>query len=181
MIMHKKCKCGCGKYPTLSCKGYNYKCLSQDERDKLGAKRQLQQKNAAKRSEISRNIHKEQNAAGNAELKRWFDDRHKEMTGKCKHCHGKTQKGQSNYINSIAHILPKSCFKSVATHPDNWIELCFYGNSCHTNLDNYSLDIMDLNCFDEVVQKFVSMYPSIALNERKRIPQVLLNYIETEQ
>lgn len=182
-IKHKRCKCSivCDNWPTMGYAGYFSGHAPQDIKDKIGSKQQVAKRNAAKRSEISRNLHKEQNAVGNAELKRWFDDRHKEMTGKCKHCNGKTQKGQNNFINSIAHILPKAYFKSVATHPENWIELCFYGNSCHTNLDNYSLDIMELNCFDEVVKKFVSMYPSIAVQERKRIPQVLLNYIETEK
>ena len=117
---------------------------------------------------------------GTAELQRWFEDRHKEMKGKCQHCLGKTEKGKGTYKCSIAHIFPKAHFKSVATHPDNWIELCFYGNSCHTNLDNYSLDISELNCFDEVIRKVVAIYPNIAISERRRIPQVLLNYIETE-
>ena len=183
LIKLKRCKCSisCDKFPTMGFAGYFSLHATQEIKDKVGTKRQVTKRNAAKRSEISRNVHKEQNAVANAESSRWFDDRHKEMTGKCKHCNGKTQKGQNNFINSIAHILPKAYFKSVATHPDNWIELCYYSPSCHTNLDNYSLDIVDLNCFDEVVQKFVSMYPSIALHERKRIPQVLLNYIEVEK
>ena len=116
----------------------------------------------------------------NADLQQWFEDRHKELTGKCKHCNGKTQKGKDNYKNSIGHILPKAYFPSVATHPLNYIELCFYGNSCHTNLDNKILDLLDLNCFDEVITKFVQIYPHIDKQEKRRIPQVLLNYIENE-
>ena len=116
----------------------------------------------------------------NNDLKQWFEDRHKELTGKCKHCNGKTQKGKDNYKNSIAHILPKAYFPSVATHPLNYIELCFYGNSCHTNFDNKILDLLDLNCFDEVITKFVQIYPHIDKQEKRRIPQVLLNYIENE-
>ena len=118
---------------------------------------------------------------GTAELQRWFEDRHKEMKGKCQHCLGKTEKGKSTYKCSIAHILPKAYFKSVATHPLNWLELCFYNKSCHTNFDNMSLDIMELNCFDEIVTKFVAIYPSIAIQERRRIPNVLLQYVEVEK
>ena len=117
---------------------------------------------------------------GNAELQRWFFDRHQEMTGSCKNCGNKTQSDKENFKNSIAHILPKAYFKSVATHPDNWIELCFYGNSCHTNLDNNIIDLTELSCWDEVITKFVKMYPLIAKEERRRIPQILLQYIETE-
>jgi len=115
---------------------------------------------------------------GTAELQRWFEARHKEMKGVCKHCGGKTEKDKSTYKCSIAHILPKAYFKSVATHPLNWIELCFYKNSCHTNYDQLSLDLLELNCFDEVIEKFIAMYPHIAQEERRRIPDVLLNYVK---
>jgi len=118
---------------------------------------------------------------GNAELQRWFQDRHKEMKGFCQHCGWQTEKGKSSYKCSIAHILPKAYFKSVATHPDNWIELCFYGKSCHTNFDDHYIDIMELNCFNDVIKKFVRMYPDIAPQERRRIPQVLLQYLEVEK
>jgi hypothetical protein len=113
-------------------------------------------------------------------LDSWFKERAKEMTGTCKHCGGKTQKGQKNYKCSVAHILPKAYFPSVATHIDNWIELCFYGKSCHTNFDHSMIDIIDLNCFDAVIEKFVRIYPSIAKNERKRIPSALMQYIDVE-
>lgn len=117
---------------------------------------------------------------GDSKLQRWFEDRHKEMKGVCKNCGGKTQKGQANYKNSVAHILPKAYFPSIATHPDNFIELCFYGESCHTNMDNKTLDLIDMNCFDEIVEKVCRMYPSIAPEERRRIPAILREYIKTE-
>jgi len=117
----------------------------------------------------------------NDELLEWFKDRRKEMKGVCQHCSGKTTKeDDTKYHYSIAHLLPKAYFPSVATHKENFIELCFYGNSCHTNLDNGALDLIDLHCFDTVIKRFVAMYPAIAKEERRRIPQVLLNYIETE-
>jgi len=118
----------------------------------------------------------------NGALTRWFKDKRELMTGFCSHCGGKSCKDNSGYYKfSIAHILPKAYFKSVATHPDNWIELCFFGNSCHTNFDQLTLDITDLSCFDTVIEKFVRIYPSIAKEERRRIPKVLLEYIEVEK
>jgi len=121
-------------------------------------------------------------SGGSADLKRWFEERRKEMTGRCLHCQGKSCKDSDEYFKfSIAHILPKRLFKSVATHHLNWIELCFWGNSCHTNLDNNALDLTDLNCFDTVIQRFVAMYPSIDKSERKYIPDALLQYVEVEK
>lgn len=117
-----------------------------------------------------------------SDLDRWFNERRKEMTGYCAHCGDKSCKNSDQYFkHSIAHLLPKSIFKSVATHKDNWIELCFWNKSCHTNYDNKTLDLIDLNCFDEVIRKFVSMYPDIAPEERKYIPDVLLQYLEVEK
>lgn len=109
------------------------------------------------------------------ELNKWFKERRNEMTGICAHCGGNTEMtNDGTFKFSIAHILPKAYFPSVATHPLNFIELCFWVNSCHTNYDNKSLDIKDLNCFDDVVKKFRIMYPSIPDDERKRISEILI-------
>jgi len=120
---------------------------------------------------------------GGAELQRWFEDRRKLMTGRCSNCKRKSCKNDNTYYKfSIAHILEKAHFKSVATHPDNWIELCFWGdNSCHTQMDNKMLDMTEMSCWDEIVTKFQKMYPSIAKDERRRIPKILLQYINTDQ
>lgn len=117
--------------------------------------------------------------SGNSELNRWFLERRKEMTGFCHHCGNKSTKHNDTYFKfSICHILPKRLFKSVATHESNFIELCFWGNNCHGNMDNNMLDLIDLNCFDEVVEKFLKMYPSIDKKERRYIPDVLLQYVK---
>lgn len=107
----------------------------------------------------------------------WFKARRKEMKGVCAHCGATTSKKDDEKFHfSIAHILPKAYFPSVATHPDNWIELCFWGNSCHTNMDNKTLDLLDMNCFDQIIEKFMSIYPDVAPDERRRIPTILIEY-----
>ena len=68
----------------------------------------------------------------------------------------------------------------MATNENNIIELCFWENNCHYAMDNKMLDLMDMNCFDEIITKFVKMYPFIAADEKRRIPEILLQYIETE-
>jgi hypothetical protein len=124
---------------------------------------------------------KAQRVGGGSELDRWFKERRKEMTGLCAHCGDKSCKDSDQYYKfSIAHILPKNLFKSVKTHPQNWIELCFWNKSHHTNFDNKTLDIMELNCFDAVIKRFVAMYPDIAPKESKYIPDVLLQYVSVE-
>jgi hypothetical protein len=111
----------------------------------------------------------------------WFKERRKLMTGICQHCGGKTCKDDdAKFHYSIAHVLPKAYFKSIATHHENWIELCYYGNSCHSNYDSHMIDLTELNCWSSVIDKFIAMYPSIDKSERRRIPNVLLQYINTE-
>ena len=138
----------------------------------------------AREKTIVRSIYKAQDkqiAKDYTELDIWFKECRKEMTGRCKHCGGHSCKHDDKYFkHSIAHILPKAYFPSVATHHDNWIELCFWNKSCHTQMDNKMLDLIDMNCFDEIITKFCKIYPSIAKEERRRIPSILLQYIETE-
>ena len=111
----------------------------------------------------------------------WFLERRKDLKGICAHCGGKTCKDDNEKFHfSVCHILPKAYFPSVAQHPLNFIELCFWNKNCHGQMDNKTLDLIDMNCFSTVVDRFVAMYPMIDKNERRRIPQVLLNYIEVE-
>lgn len=160
------------------CKGCQYKRTDLDRRSITVKGLEKAKKKAGWFDENK--VEEPEKPKGNAELQRWFEDRHKEMSGTCSHCGCKTQKGEANYKNSIAHILPKAYFKSVATHEYNFIELCFYGKSCHTNMDNKMLDLTEMNCWDEIVTKFCIMYPSISKEERRRIPSVLMQYIDTE-
>jgi hypothetical protein len=115
-------------------------------------------------------------------MDRWFEMRRLEMIGSCANCGKKSCKDDDKwYRASIAHLLPKAYFPSVATHPDNFIELCFWGdNSCHTQMDNKILDMTDMACWDMIVERFLKVYPFVLKAERKRIPQILLNYIEVD-
>ena len=117
---------------------------------------------------------------GKSELWDWFLDRREEMVGKCQHCSKKSLRDSDKFFHhSVCHILPKSknMFPSVATNKFNWLELC---QECHDNFDHYIIDIIDLNCFDEVVEKVTRMYPHIAPEERRRIPAILREYIKLE-
>lgn len=112
---------------------------------------------------------------------KWFEERRKEMTGRCKHCNGRTTKDDNEKFHfSVCHILPKAYFHSVATHEYNFIELCSFGNNCHGNMDSKMLDLTEMNCWDEIVTKFCIIYPSIAKEEKRRIPSILMQYIEVE-
>ena len=106
---------------------------------------------------------------------KWFKDRIAEMTGVCAECSGSTSKNNSRLaVMAIAHILAKrdNMFPSVATHPDNWIELCVT-NGCHPKYDRSWEDAITMKIWPVVVEKFKLIYPSIAPGERKHLPDVL--------
>lgn len=188
-IQKKHCKCSpdCVLWPDISFEGFSKLHAPQEVLDRLDKKQK--RKNAVKKDltklrvvEVESDDNK--SLANNyGALDRWFREVRKTMTGKCMNCGGKTcADNDKEYKRSVAHILPKAYFKSVATHPDNFLELCFYGkNSCHTNFDNKMIDIIDMNCFDQIITKFVKIYPFISLDERRRIPSILLQYLEVEK
>lgn len=113
----------------------------------------------------------------------WFKARHREMTGKCLVCGGKTCKGMDEYKNSVAHLFPKAYFESIKWHEENWIELCFYGCSCHTNFDNKILTLEDLQvtpAWPELVRKTKILYSLMTSKEQGRVPDILIQEIENE-
>lgn len=116
--------------------------------------------------------------AKDIELEAWFMDRRDEMTGKCCLCGGRTQKNDDEtYRNSIHHLFEKRpiMFPSVKTHPDNWLELCFYGNSCHTNIHNGRITwqlLLDSAERGMILYKVEKVMPFI--QEVNKIPDCLL-------
>jgi hypothetical protein len=117
-------------------------------------------------------------------LDKWFEERRVEMTGKCCLCGGKTLKdNDEEYRRSIHHLFDKrpTMFPSVSTHPDNWLEVCFYGNSCHTNLHNKTITwelLLDSAEGKLIIGKFKKILPYIAENERRNIPEILLKQLQ---
>jgi len=115
---------------------------------------------------------KEQKAAGSDwAMDLFFQSQRKSMTGRCLFCNGDTMKKDDEKFHfSLAHLLPKAIFKSVATHPDNIIELCFYGESCHTNFDNGMITwefIKDSAEWLIIREKLLTVLPLVAEDERK--------------
>lgn len=173
-ILKKKMNLACGHFDYPFSKGRCKACAALDRKP-------IKRMSDKRMSQINEEFGTEQalrTGQHGAALERWFKERHSEMTGICMHCGGKSSKDTPMYKCSIAHILPKAHFPSIATHPLNWVELCFWGKSCHTNYDNLMLDITELHCFDTVIERFIAMYPQIADKEKRRIPAALMTYIE---
>lgn len=110
-------------------------------------------------------------AGGDSEMDLFFTSLRPKMTGKCLFCNGKTEKANDDMFHfCLAHLLPKAIFKSVATHPDITIELCYYGESCHTNFDNGIITwelLKDSKEWIIIREKLLNVLPMVAMEERK--------------
>ena len=159
-IKRKKCKCGCEKYPTFGYAGYYFRCATNEVVD---AKKN--------RCDAKKDTHNE-----------WFNARRMEMTGRCIICGGKTEAhNNKTFKRSIAHIFDKrkTMFPEVAEHEDNFIEVCFYGNSCHTNFDNNILTLDKIRnqnpaAFETIKRKANRIIPYIAPSNYYKIKKELL-------
>jgi len=78
-------------------------------------------------------------------------------------------------FSCVAHVLPKSIFPSVATHPDNYMILGRYCN-CHGQYDSSWENASKMPIFKEAIDRFVIMEPEVV--ERSKIPDVFINYIQ---
>lgn len=126
----------------------------------------------------------EMEAGTDEALDRWFEARRKELKGKCCLCGGKSEKNNDKYYrHSIHHLLDKrpTMFPSVSTHPDNFLEVCFFENSCHTNLHNGTIPMELLHDSAEwkiISEKFKRIFPFIAESEHKNIHPLLLKELQ---
>lgn len=153
---------------------YHYWIFRQKAAKERNLQRGIPQKTAfrlKKPQKAAKNLNKEI-----VNLVSWYNDRKNEFTGRCQECGAVIP----YYLrhSSVAHVLPKKKdygFPSVATHPQNAIELgpgavC----GCHTKYDNSWLSASKMKIFPLAKEKFKLIEPFIAEEERKRIPEIFL-------
>ena len=121
-----------------------------------------------KRAEQDR-VEKERGTDSGMDL--FFQSLRKGMAGKCLFCNGSTNKQDDDKFHfSLAHLMPKAIFRSVATVPEIIIELCFWNNSCHTNFDQGKITwefIKDSKEWEIIREKLLVVLPMVAPEERK--------------
>lgn len=92
-------------------------------------------------------------------LEKWFLERRKEMTGFCVECGKRSFKDNNDqYKWSLAHILKKSIFRSISTHPSNYLEMCWLH---HQEFDSNYENAQKMNCWSLAKERFEIMKPSI--------------------
>lgn len=161
----------------MSCFGYNYNCLPHDLKEKAGTKKMIQKKNFDKTKTLSSKLRMAQYESikelpNLQEL--WYISKKYQMTGFCTEegCKKSTNKGNDVYFKwSICHIVPKKLVPSVATHPDNFIELCWQH---HSEFDSTFDKSKSMKCFAEAKRKFKLFEHLIPDSEKRKINPYLL-------
>lgn len=124
---------------------------------------------------------KKEKIVNNDELNKWFKDTATFMTGVCYNCGGKSCKGNDKYEKfSQAHIFAKNykAFPSIKTNLLNFVELCYFNNSCHSNFDNngyeYAKEKMP-KLWNLILERAKILIPLMTQQEQARVPKVILD------
>lgn len=104
-----------------------------------------------------------------SELILWYSARIMERTGFCMECGERIPLAYAHA--SIAHILPKSLFPSVSTHPLNGMELGA-GCGCHSRWDKSWESAQKMKVYPLAKERFKQFeHLIISSEERRRIPE----------
>ncbi|MBP6694995.1 MAG: hypothetical protein KA161_07690 [Saprospiraceae bacterium] len=98
----------------------------------------------------------------------WFMLVRRKLTGTCQCGCGKpsSKNDDKYYKHSCCHLFPKRIFKSIATHPKNYIERAFWGG-CHTNLDEQGIDKWPFMAdWEHIKELFHELAPLLTDEER---------------
>lgn len=193
-IIQKKCKCGCGKYPTMGYQGYNADCRQDLKKDKLD-KHKKKQALAGDLSSIRKLAAPAiEDKIEDAQMSLYWMLAKRELAKnpKCMNCGAFIpekikQIGKKfsldGYRCATAHVLPKRKeygFPSVAANPINRLFLgsAIGGCGCHDDYDSSWEKASTMKIWPLAVEIFKQLYPLIHPSERKSIPEVFLQEIE---
>jgi hypothetical protein len=106
---------------------------------------------------------------GETELQQWYADIMKKEPGKCWET-GEliNKKDKIGWHGSIAHVLPKEHFPSVATHPKNYMILKMWGGT-HGRYDSNWMSAAKMNIWPYAVKIINLLYPQLTPEEKARI------------
>lgn len=194
-MQRKKCKChpGCNLWPTAGYGGYNKEHhpdpgIKQRKFDEAVNRHKQRTASRNAGNKLRRSISKDNKLVDNEAKKQfeqqqlWFEEIKRNEPNIC------WETGDIipySYMRAAtAHILPKKDniggFPSVATHPLNYLILSPV-NGKHQKYDKSWEDAQEMKVWPQVVERFKKIYPFIHPNERKYLPDCLIQWIEPIQ
>jgi hypothetical protein len=77
---------------------------------------------------------------------------------------------------SIAHVLPKGLFGSVATHPQNYMILKMWGGT-HGQYDSNWENASKMKVWKHACKIFNILYPLLTQEEKSKLPEIIIQEI----
>lgn len=115
-------------------------------------------------------------SGGESELQKWYSAIMKKEEKQCWNCGASlTHYNNEDWHACIAHVIPKSLFPSVETHPLNYMILGKWCN-CHGQYDSSWEKAQKMPIFKEAIDRFIMISPDI--KESNKIPEVFKNILE---
>ncbi len=173
MIKRKTCKCGCSKYPTISCKGYNYECLPTEFKKEICDKKRLQQRKRNTTKRITAKLRTD-SYKDNNELELWF--RYHMLNSKkvCENCGANLRHyNEKDWLGSQHHVLEKSIFPSVKVNLDNHIILGKW--CCHSQFHTSMLNASKMNIFPKCREIVKKLYPFLTDREKGKLSEFYMS------
>lgn len=170
-ITKKKCKRdGCNRYPTMGLGGWCWEHSPEEIKSKHKNKQDLARKNKVKRVTLSRQLHKAQSAVDTSQedLQTWFRIKMNSAVKRCENC-GKSllHYNQEDWFGSQDHLLEKSLFPSLASHPENYLCLCKWG--CHPQKHTSMLNFSKMAIFEKAKAIVRKLYPLLPPEEKRKV------------
>ena len=129
----------------------------------------------SKKKQEEMRVEKEGRNGAETGLQKWYAEIMKKEEPICWETGHKINKNDKfAWQGSIAHVLSKKLFPSVATHPHNYLILEMYGGA-HGQYDSSWKNAQRMKVWKIALERFIMIEPDIALGERKYIPDCLMN------
>lgn len=169
------CKCSpdCAMFPSMGYSGYFYAHAPENVVETIELKRhktEVRQRTASRLHSIVVPLTEDE-----IKLQKFFANAAQELMRHpfCQNC--KSRIPQAYFRAATAHVLPKRKeygFPSIASHPANKLFLGA-GCGCHYLYDRSWEDAAKMVVWPLAVAAFKELYPFIAENEKKNIPDIL--------
>ncbi len=115
------------------------------------------------------------------ELQKWYKKIMDEEPGKCWETGERIDKSDTfGWHGSIAHVLPKNDYPSVATHPQNYMILKMWGGT-HGQYDSSFENASKMKIWPYAVKIINILYPLLTQEEKRKLPEVVLQEINPEK
>lgn len=125
-------------------------------------------------------IAKEALGGGDTELQEWYAIIMGREEGKCWETGERIDKNDTmGWHGSIAHILDKKNYPSVATHPLNYMILKMWGGT-HGQYDSSWKNAARMKVWPYAVKIMNILYPCLTKEEKAKLPEIITQEIKPE-